>query len=78
MAVAGFIAIIALGMGIKNLKSRLNMLEILAFGLVAWPLVKLGSVNAPSELTATSHGCPCSLGQWSFRQRHFVTMKKAH
>ena len=50
MAVAGFIAIIALGMGIKNLKSRLSMLEILAFGLVAWPLVKLGSVNAPSEL----------------------------
>ena len=50
MAVAGFIAIIALGMGIKNLKSRLSMLEILAFGLVAWPLVKLGSVSAPSEL----------------------------
>jgi O-antigen ligase len=50
MAVAGFIAIIALGMGIKNLKSRLSMLEILAFGLVAWPLVKLGTVNAPSEL----------------------------
>ena len=50
MAVAGFIAIIALGMGVKNLKSRLSMLEILAFGLVAWPLVKLGTVNAPSEL----------------------------
>ncbi len=50
MAVAGFIAIVALGMGIKNLKSRLSMLEILAFGLVAWPLVKLGSVHAPSEL----------------------------
>ncbi len=50
MAVAGFIVIIALGMGVKNLKSRLSMLEILAFGLVAWPLVKLGTVNAPSEL----------------------------
>ena len=50
MAVAGFIAIIALGMGIKNLKSRLSVLEILAFGLVAWPLVKFGTVNAPSEL----------------------------
>ena len=33
MAVAGFIAIIALGMGIKNLKSRLSMLEILVFYL---------------------------------------------
>lgn len=50
MAVAAFLAIIALSMGIKNLKSRLSMLEILAFGLVAWPLVKLGTVNAPSEL----------------------------
>jgi O-antigen ligase len=50
MAVAGFIVIIPLGMGVKNLKSRLSMLEILAFGLVAWPLVKLGTVNAPSEL----------------------------
>jgi len=50
MAVAGFIAIIALGMGIKNLKSRLSVLEILALGLVAWPLVKIGSVHAPSEL----------------------------
>ena len=50
MAVAGFIAIIALGMGLKNLKSRLSVLEIMALGLVAWPLVKLGNVNAPSEL----------------------------
>lgn len=50
MAVAGFIAIIALGMGLKNLKSRLSVLEIMALGLVAWPLVKLGSVNAASEL----------------------------
>ena len=50
MAVAAFLAIIALGMGIKNLKSRLSMLEILALGLVAWPLVKIGSVHAPSEL----------------------------
>ncbi|MBA4738175.1 MAG: O-antigen ligase family protein [Cryomorphaceae bacterium] len=50
MAVAGFIAIIALGMGLKNLKSRLGVLEIMALGLVAWPLVKLGNVNAPSEL----------------------------
>jgi O-antigen ligase len=50
MAVAAFLAIIALSMGIKNLKSRLSMLEILALGLVAWPLVKIGSVNAPSEL----------------------------
>ena len=45
MAVAAFLAIIALGMGIKNLKSRLSVLEILALGLVAWPLVKLGSVT---------------------------------
>ena len=50
MAVAGFIAIIALGMGLINLKSRLSILEIMALGLVAWPLVKLGNVNAPSEL----------------------------
>ena len=50
MAVAAFLAIIALSMGIKNLKSRLSMFEILALGLVAWPLVKIGSVNAPSEL----------------------------
>ena len=50
MAVAGFIAMIALGMGLKNLKSRLSVLEIMALGLVAWPLVKLGSVNAASEL----------------------------
>lgn len=50
MAVAAFLAIIALSMGIKNLKSRLSMLEILALGLVAWPLVKIGSVNATSEL----------------------------
>ncbi len=50
MAVAAFLVIIALSMGIKNLKSRLSMLEILALGLVAWPLVKIGSVNAPSEL----------------------------
>ena len=50
MAVAAFLAIIALSMGIKNLKSRLSMLEILALGLVAWPLVKIGSVHAPSEL----------------------------
>lgn len=52
MAIGGVVGVIALGLGIKNFKSRLTLLETLAFGLVLWPLVKLGGVAAESELFA--------------------------
>ena len=52
MAIGGVVGLIALGLGIKHFKSRFTLLEILAFGLVLWPLVKLGGVAAESELFA--------------------------
>ena len=52
MAIGGVVGVIALGLGIKNFKSRLTLLETLAFGLILWPLVKLGGVAAESELFA--------------------------
>lgn len=52
MALGGVVGVIALGLGIKNFKSRFTLLELLALGLVLWPLVKLGGVAAESELFA--------------------------
>ncbi len=52
MALGGVVGLIALGLGIKNFKSRFTLLELLAFGLILWPLVKLGGVAAESELFA--------------------------
>jgi O-antigen ligase len=52
MAIGGVVGVIALGLEIKNFKSRFTLIEVFAFGLVLWPLVKLGGVAAESELFA--------------------------
>jgi O-antigen ligase len=52
MAIGGVVGVIALGLEIKSFKSRFTLIEVFAFGLVLWPLVKLGGVAAESELFA--------------------------
>ena len=52
MAIGGVVGVIALGLEIKSFQSRFPLIEVFAFGLVLWPLVKLGGVAAESELFA--------------------------
>ena len=50
MAMGGTLALAALATQSKNFSTKLTMIELMTLGLVVWPLIKLGSVSAHSEL----------------------------